>query len=48
MCFDDIPEDYEEAYKCQEPNCSGNIVLRNGVWECDTCSWSENRLKDKE
>ena len=38
MAHDDIPEDLEPSFPC---DCGGNIKLVNGVWECDTCDFSE-------
>jgi len=45
MAFDDIPEDREQSFPCEE--CSGEIKKsKNGDWwECDTCDWrSDGKL----
>ena len=49
MCFDDIPEDLEQAFPCE---CGGSIKLSSfsGLWECDTCELSyveESEPKDE-
>lgn len=43
MTPESIPEDREQSFPCA---CGGNVVLFEGVWQCDSCSVTYTQVKE--
>lgn len=41
-----IPEDRQESYQC--PECEGDLMVIDGIWQCNRCGWTPEADKKVE